>query len=254
MNSNLPDFTPVLLGSDFNVYGMARSFYELTGKPVKAFAEQQLAPTRFTKIVDLELIDGFADDPQWINSMLKIKERYRDHKEPVILIGCGDGYAELISKHKDELSDVFVCPYIDFDLLKRLNKKESFYEICDQYNLPYPKTKVITKEMWASDEPIEQPFDYPVALKPSNSVEWVDIHFDGRKKAYRVKSRPELDEILQRAYTNGYESDFILQDFIPGDDSNMRVLNAYVDQNHHVKMMCLGHPLLEDPSPSAIGN
>ena len=254
MNSNLPDFTPVLLGSDFNVYGMARSFYELTGKPVKAFAEQQLAPTRFTKIVDLELIDGFADDPQWINSMLKIKERYRDHKEPVILIGCGDGYAELISKHKDELSDVFVCPYIDFDLLKRLNKKESFYEICDQYNLPYPKTKVITKEMWASDEPNEQPFDYPVALKPSNSVEWVDVHFDGRKKAYRVKSRPELDEILQRAYTNGYESDFILQDFIPGDDSNMRVLNAYVDQNHHVKMMCLGHPLLEDPSPSAIGN
>ena len=126
MNSNLPDFTPVLLGSDFNVYGMARSFYELTGKPVKAFAEQQLAPTRFTKIVDLELIDGFADDPQWINSMLKIKERYRDHQEPVILIGCGDGYAELISKHKAELSDVFVCPYIDFDLLKRLNKKNHF--------------------------------------------------------------------------------------------------------------------------------
>src|SRR5699024_8815580 len=34
----------------------------------------------------------------------------------------------------------------------------------------------------------------------------------------------------------------------------MRVLNAYVDQHHHVKMMCLGHPLLEDPTPQAIGN
>ena len=34
----------------------------------------------------------------------------------------------------------------------------------------------------------------------------------------------------------------------------MRVLNAYVDQNHKVKMMCLGHPLLEDAAPSAIGN
>ena len=34
----------------------------------------------------------------------------------------------------------------------------------------------------------------------------------------------------------------------------MRVLNAYVDQNHQVRMMCLGHPLLEDPSPEAIGN
>src|SRR5699024_666210 len=60
--------------------------------------------------------------------------------------------------------------------------------------------------------------------------------------------------IVGKIYDNGYKSDLILQDFVPGDDSNMRVLNAYVDQYHHVKMMCLGHPLLEDPAPSAIGN
>ena len=56
--------------------------------------------------------------------MLKIKERYRDHEEPVILIGCGDGYAELIVRHKKELEDVFVCPYIDVDMLHQLNNKE----------------------------------------------------------------------------------------------------------------------------------
>ncbi len=252
--SETPKFTPILLGSDFNVYGMARSLYALYHQPVKAFASIQLAPTRFTKVVDLELFPGFDEDPVWINTMRQLKERYRDHEEPVILIGCGDGYAELIAKHKDELSDVFICPYIDYDLLKHLNNKERFYEICDKYNLPYPATKTISKAEHDNQTVVEQPFDYPVALKPANSVEWLDVHFEGRKKAFRIQSREEFDRVLDAAYANGYKSDFILQDFIPGDDSNMRVLNAYVDQHHHVKMMCLGHPLLEDPAPSAIGN
>ena len=65
--------------------------------------------------------------------------------------------------------------------------------------------------------------------------------------------RQELVDIVGKIYTNGYTEDLILQDFIPGDDSNMRVLNAYVDKDHKVKMMCLGHPLLEDPTPQSIG-
>ncbi|WP_444547027.1 carboxylate--amine ligase, partial [Lactobacillus delbrueckii] len=78
--------------------------------------------------------------------------------------------------------------------------------------------------------------------------------FEGRKKAFVIKDLDEFKDIVGKIYTNGYKEDLILQDFIPGDDSNMRVLNAYVDKNHQVKMMCLGHPLLEDPDPIAIGN
>ncbi|MFD1125424.1 carboxylate--amine ligase [Lentilactobacillus raoultii] len=254
MTNQSKKFTPVLLGSDFNVYGMARSLYDLYGKPVKAFAEVSLAPTRYTKIVDLELIPGFSEDPVWINEMKKIKQRYATHQEPVILIGCGDGYAELISKHKAELEDVFVCPYVDYDMLRHLNNKENFYKMCDRYQLPYPKTKIITKQMYESGETIEQPFGYPVALKPANSVEWLDIHFEGRKKAFIIQDEAEFKDVVVKSYTNGYTSDFILQDFIPGDDSHMRTLNVYVDRFHHVKLMCLGHPLLEDPAPASIGN
>src|SRR5699024_6613363 len=148
--------------------------------PVQAYAAAELAPTRFTKIVNVEIIAGFDKDPVWIETMRQLKEKYRDHQEPVILIGCGDGYAELISQHKAELEDVFVCPYIDYDLLKTLNNKERFYEICEKYDLPYPKTQIISKAQWqqATTE-VEQPFDYPVALKAANSVEWLDVHFEG---------------------------------------------------------------------------
>ena len=246
--------TPVLLGSDMNVYGMARSFYELTGQPVDAYARIQLAPTRFSKIVTVHTVADFDSDPTFINTMLKLKEKYRRVDGKVLLIACGDTYAELISKHKAELSDVFICPYVDYDLLKQLNDKENFYKMCDKYGLLYPKTKIITKQMYENKAGLTVPFDFPVALKPADSVEWLNINFEGRKKAFIVHSQAEFLNIVSKIYDNGYTSDLILQDFIPGDDSNMRVLNAYVDHNHHVKMMCLGHPLLEDPTPGSIGN
>lgn len=253
MTVKTPDFTPILLGSDFNVYGMARSFYDLYGKPVKAIAQTRLAPTRYTKIVDLEIVPNFSEDPAWIEEMRKLKKRYANHSEPVILIGCSDGYAELISKHKDELEDVFICPYVDYSLIKQLNSKEKFYELCDKLNIPYPGTKVITKQDYKEDN-FAQPFGYPIAVKPTNSVEWLDIHFEGRKKVFIIKDEADYRDKIGKIYDNGYTSDVIVQDFIPGDDSNMRVINAYVDKNHKVKMMCLGHPLLEDPAPGAIGN
>lgn len=250
----IPDFKPIVLGSDINAYGMARSFHELTGGVVDLYARAPLAPTRFSKIVNVHLIPDFDSDPAFINGMNQVAEANRDYPGKLLIIACGDTYAELVSKHKPELSAHFICPYVDYDLLRRLNNKESFYQVCDEYDLPYPATKIVTKAMYESGVAISAPFEFPIALKPTNSVEWLNIHFEGRKKAFTIHSQVELNDVIGKIYDNGYTSDIILQDFIPGDDSNMRVLNAYVDQHHHVKMMCLGHPLLEDPTPAAIGN
>ena len=41
---------------------------------------------------------------------------------------------------------------------------------------------------------------------------------------------------------------------VKGDDSNMRVLTCYVNQNHDVIFSCLGQPILEEKTPGAIGN
>ena len=247
-------FTPILLGSDINVYGMARSFNEAYGIKVKALADVQLAATRYSKIVDVHLHHGFSADPTFMDVMHKEMEIYKDHEEPVILIACGDGYAELLAKHKEELSKVFVVPYIDYDLLEVLISKEGFYKTAEKYGLPYPKTKIITMDDYKAENYLTIPFDYPVELKPEDPVSWLNCQFEGRKKTFTIHDEAELADIVGKIYTHGYTEDLILQDFIPGDDSNMRTLNAYVDKNHQVKLMCLGHPLLEDPTPQSIGN
>ncbi|CDR79921.1 carboxylate--amine ligase [Lactobacillus delbrueckii] len=250
----MQQFTPILLGSDINVYGMARSFHEAYGIKVQAWGASTLAPTRYSKIVDIEVHPGLTEDPEFIKVMREKIKEYKKRPEPVILISCGDGYSELLAKHKQELEEAFIVPYIDYALLEKLISKEGFYEVCEEYGLPYPKTKVITMSAYKDDSYADVPFPFPVALKPEDPVSWLDVQFEGRKKAFVIKDLDEFKDIVGKIYTNGYKEDLILQDFIPGDDSNMRVLNAYVDKNHQVKMMCLGHPLLEDPDPIAIGN
>ena len=51
-----------------------------------------------------------------------------------------------------------------------------------------------------------------------------------------------------------YRGKLILQEFIPGGDDAMRVLNSYSDLDGHVRAMCLGQPVLEYYDPKSVGN
>ena len=55
-------------------------------------------------------------------------------------------------------------------------------------------------------------------------------------------------------YSSTYKDNLIIQEYIPGDDTKLRVLNAYVNQSHKVTFMALGQILLEDKTPATIGD
>lgn len=92
------------------------------------------------------------------------------------------------------------------------------------------------------------PFDFPVELKPEDPVSWLKCQFEGRKKTFAIQDKAEFKDIVTKIYTHGYNADLILQDFIPGDDSNMRTLNAYVDKNHQVKNDVFRAPIIGRPN------
>lgn len=249
-------FQPILLGSDINVYGMARAFHEEYGIVSDAYAYFQLSPTKFSKIVNVHIVPDFDNFVTFRDFMLDLGRRMKaeDPDRALLLIPCGDVYANLLSQCGDDLRKYFVYNTLDIRLSRKLAYKATFYKLCEKYDLPHPKTKTVTAEDVRLGAYKDLPFSYPVAMKPANSVEWLDIDFEGRRKAYIFERPEELDVMIRRAYDAGYKSEMIIQDFIPGDDSRMRVLNAYVDHHHRVRMMFLGHPLLEDPSPVAAGN
>lgn len=244
-------FLPVLLGTDANAYGMARSFHEAYGSKSLAFGKYPLLETRKSRIIDVHTRPDFEDPDVFVQVLEEAAATYSNSYDKLLLIACGDRYTELVCENRERLRKNFVVPYIENDLKLQLENKEDFYKICETHGLPYPATVVIHKD---DHEHFDLPFDFPVAVKASDSIEYVLLDFPGKKKAYKADSEKELRTIISDIYGAGYKGSLIIQDFIPGDDADMYVLNSYSNACGKVQMMCLGHSILEDYTPAGIGN
>lgn len=249
-------FVPVLLGSETCAYAMARAFHSAYGIKSLVYGRLQLSVTKFSEIMEPTFFADFTKPESFHEHMVEEGRRLKAERPDTtfLLIACGDEYSELLSRFKDELKPYFTFVSVDADLHDALSNKTSFYEYCAKYDLPHPQTFVLSKADAEAGKHHELPFGFPIAVKPADSVEYLHVDFPGRKKAYILHTQEELNSTVEDIYKAGYTSELIIQDFIPGGDENMRVLNAYVDHDHHVRMMLLGHILLADPTPEAIGN
>lgn len=240
--------TPVLLGADLNCYNVARAFHEKYGCVSYAFGRYPIGATMNSKIVNFTAIPDFDTDERMVEVLNRFAESHRGEK--LIVIGCTDDYVALIVRNKDKLDSSYIAPYTTQELIDDITLKEHFYSYCDKYDIPHPKTFVYEKGMSIDN----LGFDYPVIIKPSSSVLYWKHEFEGMKKVYRAKTKEEAQKVLDTIYASGYPEKIIIQDTIPGDDSHMYVLTSYSDENANVRMMCLGHVLLEEHTPKGLGN
>lgn len=243
------EFMGVLLGSDINTYSMARAFHQEYKIKTKVIGKFYTGPSYQSKIVDFYAKPDIDQKETFVKELNDFAAKNPDKK--LILLGCGDNYVRQIIESRHELADNYIIPYVEQDLMETLIKKESFYKMCEKYDIPYPKTFIYHKEM-GNDFTLD--FGFPMILKPSNSVDYFAHEFPGQNKVYTIKSREELEQVIHDVYGAGYSDTLILQDFIPGDDTYMHVMTCYSDQNGKVKLMCLGHTMLEEHTPHGIGN
>lgn len=239
---------PVLIGADLNCYNVARAFNEAYNVKSIAFGRYEIGATKNSNIIEFNIVEKINESDVLVETLIKLSDKLKDKK--LILMGCTDEYAELIIDNKEKLKGRYIMPYIDKELKEKLISKDVFYGMCEKFNLPYPKTYIYSK-----DDNVENVnFTYPIIVKPADSIAYWHNEFENMKKAYLVNDITEFKEVVNLIYSSGYSENLIIQDFIPGDDSKMRVLTAYSDKNGKVKMMCLGHVLLEEHTPKGIGN
>ena len=243
------DFVPLLFAGDINVYSVARAFHEEYGVRPAAYGKYMSWPCAGSRIIDYTANPKADVQDVFMSIVHDFAGIHREKK--VILLGCGDSYVRLISQNLPNMPENVIAPYVAIALMDRLIHKEKFYELCEAAGIGYPDTFVYREGMAGS---FALPFEGPFIVKPSNGIKYWEHPFPKQKKVFKADSREELSGIIRDIYDAGYDDSLIIQNFIPGDDSYMRVLTNYSDKDGNVRMMCLGHVLLEEHTPHGIGN
>lgn len=243
------NFQPLLFGGDINVYSVARAFHEAYGVKSICYGKFASGPAYGSTIIDYRPCAQNEDAETFRQNVAHVAAEFPD--KTILVVGCGDSYVKLAAENKEFFPENCIAPYVSGERINTLINKEKFYAMCDEYGIDHPGTFIYHKEMGRD---FELPFQPPYICKPSNGVAYWEHPFPDNEKVFTCPDRKNLEEVLDKVYAAGYPDTMIIQDFIPGDDSYMRVLTNYSDKNGKVKLMCLGHVLLEEHTPHGIGN
>ena len=246
---NQPSILPLLFAGDINAYSVARAFHEAYGVTSIAYGKFFSGPCVDSDIIDYRVCPNNEDGATFLANVEAVAAEHPD--KTVIVLGCGDSYVELCARYREQMPDNCVAPYIPHELMSRLINKEQFYALCDEYGVDHPATFIHRAEM---GHDFDLPFPAPYICKPASSVHYWEHPFEGNDKVFLLQTREELNATLDEVYAAGYHDSMIIQEFVPGDDSYMRVLTCYSNQKSEVKLMCLGHVLLEEHTPHGLGN
>lgn len=245
---------PVALGGEILSYSFARCFHEAYGVKTIVVSAVNVRATSSSRFVDYRVIPAIQEgDAAALAYLRQLGAELRADGKVPIIFGNADWHARLLSMHKDELSEWFIVPYNDFSLQSQITQKSVFYQLCDKLGIAYPKT-------WRYDFSASSPaldldaLPYPLIAKPSNSSRYDLLTFSGKEKVYTVSDAQELRRVLNVVGAAGYDDEFILQDFIPGDDDSIRTLTTFSDSNGDVRVVSGGRVVLQDHDPLRIGN
>lgn len=248
-----PNFDVLILGSDFNAYYMARCYHELYNKKVDVIAKRNLGVVSYSSIVNfreapnLETSEGFVSV---LNEYAKQKDL-----DKIILIGTSDELVRLIVENQGKLDKKYIHNYPSLEILNQVLVKDTFYETFADCEFDIPKTYNYPcgQNQKLLDEKLAE-LKYPLIVKPGNNIEYHLHKFEGMYKVYKVNTRQELQDVIDKIEASGYKSNLVIQEFIPGDDCALFDSIFYCSKNKKVQLMTFAQIGLQERNPGGIGN
>jgi D-aspartate ligase len=245
---------PVIVGSDIGVYALARSFHERYGVTTTVVAFAEPGPIANSRIIDL-VLSGSAG-AEIVATLVRLA---REHTGPAQLLALTnmDWVVRELVHHRAELEAAgYVVPFADAAVIDRISDKAEFLAACEELGVPTPAT-VVQDFAHAADpgwQPQPVPFTFPVIAKPASSADYHGVRFAGKKKIFEIADQAELDRLYASLREAGFRGRFLVQDMVPGDDTQMRSVTTYTDSSGRVTLRCSARVLLEERTPATRGN
>lgn len=240
---------PVLLGGDANVYGMARSFYEAYGVHSVAVCKKTLPALAHSRLVQAAVQNPRLEEDEVFTAALQaLAGAYPD--KTCLLVSCADGYTMQLARCRKELAPLYRFACQPPEVVQSLGTKEGFAAVCAANGLRTPQSVTL-----ACGAPLpDLPFGWPVIVKPADSPAYWNCRFPGKRKVYLVQDRTELEQTVATVAQGGYTGALLLQEYIPGPDTALGVVNAYCARDGNVSWMVQGQVLLQERTPEGVGN
>ncbi|MBQ2252506.1 MAG: hypothetical protein II328_00830 [Clostridia bacterium] len=113
---------PVILGSDQNAYGIARSFHEAYGVKSVILARRALSATANSTIVHYAVLEErLEEDEVFVQTLIRFAENSANKTR--ILVPCSDYYARLAARHSKKLAPYYHFALSDEETLVSLAQK-----------------------------------------------------------------------------------------------------------------------------------
>lgn len=246
-------FVPVILGGDIGTYTLAREFYEAYQVRSVVLPAAGNGVIEHSVAIDLRPIGSMADEERVVESLLALADELKTAGDrPLMLFGSLDFHIMLIAKHRARLEEHFVIPYPELDIIEAAALKENFYALADRLGIAHPRTAVYRPG--ADLEALAGGLTFPLIGKPSSSADWIAAKFEGKQKIHTLETFAQLRELTAKIDASGYDSGYILQEYVPGGDDAMRLCTYFATNESKVIFAGYGEVVIEEHAPLVLGN
>ena len=240
------DVIVIILGSASNALGQIRCAHDAGYKCINLVSN---TPNKFSS--KSRYCKGYVTPDPYKNGedcIAFLKKLIDSLPSKPYLFFSDDEWMMLVGEHEQEIKEIAHIIQTPWTELVKLYDKKLLYRIAAQNDIPHPKTREI--ESLKDIKSALSELLLPCIVKPQLTVNQNDISDKNVKALHRTQKFNTYEECIswvENLLENKIDFPVVIQEFIPGDATNLYTLTSYSDKRGNLVAGSIGYKLRQFP-------